>query len=131
MGCAFSLMNRPESLVSGHPHVEMATSSYGNMVLFIFNLTVLCVSTLILSYYLLLKSKNSAIFKFLCFYGENTITILCMHGIILMPLVKFSNVIDTNDSIFFPFLITVVCFLILYPIINTINKYLPNIVGKH
>lgn len=128
IGIILSLFNLPESLTKGNPHVEMSISQYGNPFLFFLTSFLLCYAITVICQELE-KRLNLRISKFLAFYGSNTITILCVHGVILSVFKMVLKFFRLEGTIY-AMIITLLCFLILYPIINLINRELPNIVGK-
>lgn len=127
-GIILSMFNLPESLTEGNPHVEMSISSYGNPLLFLFVSSVLCKAIIIISKELD-KRLNKKLVQIIVFYGSNTITVLCVHGIIVRLFnmaFKTFGLEGTSYSI----IVTLICFAILYPIIIFINKEMPCIVGR-
>ena len=127
-GIILSFLNLPESLTEGNPHVEMSISSYGNPLVFLFVSSVLCKAIIIISEELE-KRLNKKLVQLMVFYGSNTITVLCVHGIIVR---LFNMAFKTFglEGTLVSFIITLICFVILYPIIKFINKEMPCIVGR-
>lgn len=130
-GVVMSLFNLPESLTYGNPHVEMATSSYGNPLLFVINAWLICAGITILMKYLEEKIHVPNLLKLQAFYGANTITILCIHGIILAIICQVMQFIGIEANTFTTLLMTLICFAVIYPIINFFNNKIPNIIGKY
>lgn len=128
IGIVLSLLNLPESLTEGNPHVEMSVSVYGNPLLFLLTAFLLCYATIIISREIV-KRCDHKIVKLITYYGSNTITVLCIHGIALqlfqLGLKRFQF-----EGAYYALIISLLVFTVLYPIIIFINKYLPNIVGK-
>lgn len=132
MGVVLSLYNLPLSLTEGNPHVELSTSTYGNVFLFLTNLSILCVAVVCLCRVIIeCKLLPKRVSNILSFYGANTISVLCFHGIFLIIIRSIVKILGYNMIGFIsPLVITITIFLILYPIILFVNVTLPNIVGK-
>lgn len=131
VGIVLSQQNLPLSLTEGNPHVELSISSYGNVLLFLLNASILCLAVVclcraIIWYALLPKGA----IRILSFYGANTISVLCFHGILLTILKNAINLLGIKLFGFEPLVITIIIFLVLYPIILFVNSSLPNLVGK-
>ncbi len=123
--------NLPQSVNPDYYHIDMAGSIIGNWWLFFFNASILSFATIGLSVLIdnLIKQK-----KLLIFIGQNTLTILCTHGVILtlisiLPIMGFNT---TND--WGLLLRGIISYLIVItasiPIILLIKRFAPNLVGK-
>lgn len=131
IGIALSLQNLPLSLTEGNPHIELSTSSYGNVLLFLINSSVLCTAVVSLCSAIIgFKLLPAGVIKTLSFYGSNTISVLCFHGILLTIIKGVIKLLGIEMFGFAPFVVTIIIFMALYPIILFVNSTLPNIVGK-
>lgn len=64
------------------------------------------------------------------FYGENSLTILGLHIIPLTVLIRITNAIFGETSIFAGFVQSVIVMAIMYVVILFCNRYIPFLVGK-
>ena len=64
------------------------------------------------------------------FYGENSLTILGLHIIPLTVLIRITNAIFGETTIFLGFIQSVIVMAIMYVVILFCNKYIPCWVGK-
>ncbi len=124
--------NLPQSLNPTSPHVEMSIGALGNWWLFFFNASTMSFATIGLSVLTdnLIKQK-----KLLIFIGQNSLTILCIHGIILLAVSKILPIIGLTGIDNFSLLLRgIISYLIVItasiPIILLIKRFAPNLVGK-
>lgn len=64
------------------------------------------------------------------FYGENSLTILGLHMLPLTVLIRITNAIFGETSIFAGFVQSVIVMAIMYVVILFCNRYIPFLVGK-
>lgn len=127
---AFS--NLPQSVNPDYYHIDMAGSIIGNWWLFFFNATIMSFATIGLSVLIdnLIKQK-----KLLIFIGQNSLTLLCIHGVILMSISKMLPHIGFNATGDLSLLLQgIISYLIVIvvaiPVIILIKRFAPNLVGK-
>lgn len=125
IGC---YLNLPESLTEGNPHVEMAIGSLGFEPLFIVNALLLCTGMLGLCK-LSMQSHIQNLLKPLLWIGRNSLSIMCIHGVLLIPFVVAGNRILPNSTVLTPVLSTIAVLCVCYPTIYFIKLFVPNMIG--
>lgn len=127
-----AFINLPESLNPVCPHVEMSVGAFGNWGLFFMNAMLMSFALIGLSV-LIDKCVNKK--KLLLFIGQNSLTILCVHGTILLVASKVLpkiGLIGVSDGVLM--LQGVVAYMIVIlvsiPLILLIKCFAPNLVGK-
>lgn len=125
-------MNLPESLNPACAHVEMSVGAFGNWGLFFANALLMSMALIGLS---MLVDKWVNKKKLLLFIGQNSLTILCVHGTILLaaskvlPKVGLTGVDDISLMIqgIVSYVIVIAASI---PVILLIKRFVPNLVGK-
>ena len=125
-------MNLPESLNPACDHVEMSVGALGNWGLFFVNALLMSFALIGLS---VLIDKWISKKKLLLFIGQNSLTILCIHGTILLAaskvLPKFGLVGTDDMSLVVQGIVSYVIVIIAsIPVIMLIKRFAPNLVGK-
>lgn len=130
-GMILSLFNRPISLTYDNPHVEMSISSYGNPFLFIIVSCMLCMAIVYWCRKIIeCQYLPQKIINLMSFFGENTIIVLCIHGIFVNILMISFSKLGIELLGIEAIAISILCFGLLYPTIYFMNKYIPNLIGK-
>ncbi len=127
-----AFMNLPESLNPVCPHVEMSVGAMGNWGLFFMNALLMSFAMIGFS---VLIDRWIARKKLLLFIGQNSLTILCIHGMILLAASKILPKVGlTGVSDGALLLQGAVSYLIVIavsiPLIMVIKRFAPNLVGK-
>ena len=130
VGICLSPFNLPDSLTEANPHVEMATSTYGHPLMFMTIAVLMCTAIVALCKKICDGRVGQKAIGFLSFYGANTITVLCFHGIFISLLRVGFKAIGLQDFPMEPIIVTLFCFVLLYPTIVFINSCLPNLIGR-
>jgi fucose 4-O-acetylase-like acetyltransferase len=68
--------------------------------------------------------------KLIRFFGENSLTILGLHIIPLTVLIRITNAVFGETTIFAGFVQSVIVMAIMYVVILFCNRYIPFLVGK-
>ena len=125
-------MNLPESLNPACAHVEMSVGALGNWGLFFMNALLMSFALIGLS---VLIDKWISKKKLLLFIGQNSLTILCIHGTILLAASKALSklgLVGTDDmSLVIQGIASYAIVIIAsIPVIVLIKRFVPNLVGK-
>lgn len=125
-------MNLPESLNPVCAHVEMSVGAYGDWGLFFVNALLMSAALIGLSVLTDKWLKNK---KLPLFIGQNSLTILCIHGTILLAVSKVLPKIgltgvDDMSLIIQGIVSYVIVIVASIPVIIAIKRYVPNLVGK-
>ena len=127
-----AFLNLPQSLNPGSDHVEMAVGAYGNWGLFFLNALLMSFALIGLSV-LVDKWVNKK--KLLLFVGQNSLTILCIHGMLLLlaskvlPKIGLTGVSD-GELLLRGVVSYMIVIAVSIPIILLIKRFVPNLVGK-
>lgn len=116
--------------------VNMLNGNYNNHLLFLMGaysgiFMIISISKLINK----LNSKN-IIVRILCFLGKNSIIIMVCHEPLKRIILKVTSVILNmnlelmRENLIYSIINTIIILLIISPVIITINKYLPFVIGK-
>lgn len=127
-----AFMNLPESLNPACAHVEMSVGAYGNWGLFFANALLMSMALIGLS---VLVDKWVIRKKLLLFIGQNSLTILCVHGTILLAASKVLpkiGLVGVDDmSLMLQGIVSyVIVIAVSIPAILLIKRFVPNLVGK-
>ena len=127
-----AFVNLPESLNPVCPHVEMSVGAFGNWGLFFMNALLMSFALIGLS---VLFDKWVSKKKLLLFIGQNSLTILCVHGTILLvaskvlPKIGLTGVGD-GALILQGVVSYAIVIMVSIPVILLIKRFVPNLVGK-
>lgn len=127
-----AFMNLPESLNPACAHVEMSVGAFGNWGLFFANALLMSMALIGLS---VLVDKWVIRKKLLLFIGQNSLTILCVHGTILLAASKVLpkiGLVGVDDmSLMLQGIVSyVIVIAVSIPAILLIKRFVPNLVGK-
>lgn len=127
-----AFMNLPESLNPACAHVEMSVGAFGNWGLFFANALLMSMALIGLS---VLVDKWVIRKKLLLFIGQNSLTILCVHGTILLAASKVlpkMGLVGVDDmSLMLQGIVSyVIVIAVSIPAILLIKRFMPNLVGK-
>lgn len=125
-------VNLPQSLNPLCDHVEMSVGSLGNWWLFFINALLLSFALIGLS---VLIDKWLSNKKMLLFIGKNSLTILCVHGVMLLIASKILTKIGLTGECDVELLLRgaisyVIVIVVSIPVIKLIKRFAPNLVGK-
>ena len=125
-------LNLPESLNPACAHVEMSVGALGNWGLFFMNALFMSFALIGVS---VLIDKWISKKKLLLFIGQNSLTILCIHGTILLVasnVLPKLGLVGTDDmSLVIQGIVSYVIVIIAsIPVIMLIKRFVPNLVGK-
>ena len=127
-----AFINLPESLNPACPHVEMSVGAFGNWGLFFMNALLMSFALIGLS---VLFDKWVGKKKLALFIGQNSLTILCVHGTILLaaskvlPKIGLTGVGD-GALMLQGIVAYVIVIVVSMPVILLIKRFVPNLVGK-
>ena len=127
-----AFINLPESLNPACPHVEMSVGAFGNWGLFFMNALLMSFALIGLS---VLFDKWVGKKKLALFIGQNSLTILCVHGTILLaaskvlPKIGLTGVGD-GALMLQGIVAYVIVIVVSIPVILLIKRFVPNLVGK-
>lgn len=124
--------NLPESLNPACAHVEMSVGAFGNWGLFFANALLMSMALIGLS---VLVDKWVIRKNLLLFIGQNSLTILCVHGTILLAASKVlpkMGLVGVDDmSLMLQGIVSyVIVIAVSIPAILLIKRFVPNLVGK-
>lgn len=127
-----AFMNLPESLNPACAHVEMSVGAFGNWGLFFANALLMSMALIGLS---MLVDKWVNKKKLLLFIGQNSLTILCVHGTILLAASKVlpkMGLVGVDDmSLMLQGIVSyMIVIAVSIPAILLIKRFVPNLVGK-
>ena len=127
-----AFMNLPESLNPACAHVEMSVGAFGNWGLFFANALLMSMALIGLS---VLVDKWVIRKNLLLFIGQNSLTILCVHGTILLAASKVlpkMGIVGVDDmSLMLQGIVSyVIVIAVSIPAILLIKRFVPNLVGK-
>lgn len=127
-----AFMNLPESLNPACAHVEMSVGAFGNWGLFFANALLMSMALIGLS---VLVDKWVIRKNLLLFIGQNSLTILCVHGTILLAASKVlpkMGLVGVDDmSLMLQGIVSyVIVIAVSIPAILLIKRFVPNLVGK-
>ncbi|MBQ7851316.1 MAG: acyltransferase family protein, partial [Muribaculaceae bacterium] len=127
-----AFMNLPESLNPACAHVEMSVGAFGNWGLFFANALLMSMALIGLS---VLVDKWVIRKNLLLFIGQNSLTILCVHGTILLVASKVlpkMGLVGVDDmSLMLQGIVSyVIVIAVSIPAILLIKRFVPNLVGK-
>ena len=127
-----AFMNLPESLNPACAHVEMSVGAFGNWGLFFANALLMSMALIGLS---VLVDKWVIRKNLLLFIGQNSLTILCVHGTILLAASKVLSkmgLVGVDDmSLMLQGIVSyVIVIAVSIPAILLIKRFMPNLVGK-
>lgn len=127
-----AFMNLPESLNPACAHVEMSVGAFGNWGLFFANALMMSMALIGLS---VLVDKWIIRKNLLLFIGQNSLTILCVHGTILLVASKVlpkMGLVGVDDmSLMLQGIVSyVIVIAVSIPAILLIKRFVPNLVGK-
>ncbi len=127
-----AFMNLPESLNPACAHVEMSVGAFGNWGLFFANALLMSMALIGLS---VLVDKWVIRKNLLLFIGRNSLTILCVHGTILLAASKVlpkMGLVGVDDmSLMLQGIVSyVIVIAVSIPAILLIKRFVPNLVGK-
>lgn len=131
VGTILSFYNLPQSLTIDNPHVEMSVGSFGNPLLFLIVAISITVGLLSISKGLIKDNSQMRLIRPILWIGENSIPVLCLHGIfiaIMSKMLSVINVLFAHDI--FVIAVTIVSLLLCYPATKIILAYIPNVLGK-
>ena len=131
VGTIISFFNLPQSLTIDNPHVEMSVGSFGNPLLFLIVATSITIGLLIISKKLIRDNSQIGLIRSILWIGENSIPVLCLHGIFIAIMSKLFFVINTplaHDIVVL--VVSIVSLLLCYPATKIILAYMPNVLGK-
>ena len=125
-------INLPESLNPACAHVEMSVGALGNWGLFFMNALLMSFALIGLSVAI---DKWISKKKLLLFIGQNSLTILCIHGTILLAASKVLpklGLVGTDDvSLVLQGVVSyMIVIAVSIPAIMLIKRFAPNLVGK-
>lgn len=125
-------LNLPESLNPACAHVEMSVGALGNWGLFFMNALFMSFALIGVS---VLIDKWISKKKLLLFISQNSLTILCIHGTILLVasnVLPKLGLVGTDDmSLVIQGIVSYVIVIIAsIPVIMLIKRFVPNLVGK-
>ena len=127
-----AFMNLPESLNPACAHVEMSVGAFGNWGLFFANALLMSMALIGLS---VLVDKWVIRKNLLLFIGQNSLTILCVHGTILLAASKVlpkMGLVGVDDmSLMLQGIVSyMIVIAVSIPAILLIKRFVPNLVGK-
>ena len=127
-----AFMNLPESLNPACAHVEMSVGAFGKWGLFFANALLMSMALIGLS---VLVDKWVIRKNLLLFIGQNSLTILCVHGTILLVASKVlpkMGLVGVDDmSLMLQGIVSyVIVIAVSIPAILLIKRFVPNLVGK-
>ena len=127
-----AFINLPESLNPACPHVEMSVGAFGNWGLFFMNALLMSFALVGLS---VLFDKWVSKKKLSLFIGQNSLTILCVHGTILLTASKVLPKMGLTGADDMSLLVQgivayVIVIAVSIPVILLIKRFVPNLVGK-
>jgi len=127
-----AFINLPESLNPACPHVEMSVGAFGNWGLFFMNALLMSFALVGLS---VLFDKWVSKKKLSLFIGQNSLTILCVHGTILLAASKVLPKMGLTGADDMSLLVQgivayVIVIAVSIPVILLIKRFVPNLVGK-
>lgn len=127
-----AFINLPQSLNPACPHVEMSVGALGNWPLFFLNASLMSFALIGLS---LLIDKYVKGKKLMLFIGQNSLTLLCVHGTLLMAVAKVLPKLGLTGAGDGALLLAgavsyIMVIAVSIPIIMAIKRFVPNLVGK-
>lgn len=131
IGTILSFLNLPQSLTFDNPHIEMSVGAFGNPLLFLIVSTSITVGLLSISKRLIKFNSNIRLINPMLWIGENSISVLCIHGFFIAIVSKLffvMNVPLTHTVVVLA--ITIISLLLCYPATKVILSYMPNLLGK-